>query len=56
MNSRQYKKKFFHKTMKHGGWRKYKKAMKEARGLGIVKSQRKDGRFLIEWTDEFGDT
>ena len=30
MNFRQYKKKFFHKTMKHGGWRKYKKAMKEA--------------------------
>lgn len=29
MNFRQYKKKFFHKTMKHGGWRKYKKAMKD---------------------------
>lgn len=30
MNFRQYKKKLFHKTMKHGGWRKYKKTMKEA--------------------------
>ena len=30
MNFRQYKKKFFHKTMKHGGWKKYKKTMKEA--------------------------
>ena len=28
----------------------------EEHGFGIVKSQRKDGRFLIEWTDEFGDT
>lgn len=28
----------------------------EEHGLGIIKSQRKDGRFLIEWTDEFGDT
>lgn len=30
MNYRQAKKKMFHKTMPHGGWRKYKEAMRKA--------------------------
>lgn len=29
MNFRKYKKKINHKTMKHGGWKKYKNAMKK---------------------------
>lgn len=29
MNHRQAKKKMFHKTMQHGGWRKYKEAMRK---------------------------
>ena len=30
MNKRQAKKRIYHKTMKHGGWKKYKNAMKKA--------------------------
>lgn len=29
-NFRKYKIKLFHKTMNHGGWKKYKDAMKKA--------------------------
>lgn len=28
----------------------------EEHGVGIVKSQQENGYFLIEWTDEFGNT
>lgn len=31
------------------------KTQVEEHGIGVVKSKRKDGMFLVEWENEFGD-